>query len=562
MGVRFFLSLIQIRLAANPHLLQSLQQGATLDPNSLEVDLLFDYLIENARILDGSGSPAFTGDVALSGGAIAAVGNLRDAEARETIDAAGRYLTPGFIDIHRHGDAVMLEDGHGRAELAQGLTTILNGNCGLSLSPVAGPHRQAVLDYLSPITGQAEAFPTLADYHARLTATRPALNAGMLEGMGTLRACVAGFADGPLSDRAYGAIHTALEQALADGALGVSLGLGYAPECFYDTDSLIRALWPLRRSGRVITVHMRQEGDGVEAALEEMLSVARALETPVEISHLKAIGRRNWRSAVPRMLSRIAAARQEGLDVTCDVYPYPAGSTQLIHVLPPEFQAGGTEALTAALRDPEQRKEMQRRMETGRDFENIVDLAGFENILAASLKRPEHRAFEGKSIAQIASAQGKDPFDALFDLLAAENCGPSMIDFIAHEDDIADILRAPFSGVISDSTYPAGLLHPRVYGTFPRLLETYVAQKDVLTLPEAVRKITRQAADRFGLAKKGRIEVGADADLCLFDLKNIHETGTWAQPEQLAEGMDYVFVNGVPAIGEGRFTGARSGHAL
>lgn len=525
---------------------------------------MFDYLIQNAQILDGSGAPAFTGDVGLSGGAVAAVGDLRAAEARQVVDAAGRYLAPGFIDIHRHGDAVMLDPHHGRAELAQGLTTIINGNCGLSLAPVEGPHHQAVLHYLAPITGPApeESFPTLANYRVRLNAVRPALNAGMLVGMGTLRACIAGFGDGPLSDETYRRLHDALERALGDGALGVSLGLGYAPECFYDTEGLIRALTPLRRSGRVITVHMRQEGDGVESALEEMLAVARALETPVEISHLKAIGRRNWRSAVPRMLERIQRARQEGLDITCDVYPYPAGSTQLIHVLPPEFLAGGNEALTAALGNPSKRRQMQRRMETGRDFENIVDLAGFENILAASLKRPEHRAFEGKSIACIAGAQGKDPFDALFDLLAAEECGPSMIDFIAHEEDIADILRAPFSGVISDSTYPAGLLHPRVYGTYPRLLETYVAQRRVLTLPEAVYKITRRAADRFGLAKKGRIEVGADADLCLFALENIHEKGTWDRPEQLAAGMDYVFVGGVPAIADGRLTGARNGKAL
>ena len=523
---------------------------------------MFDFLIQNAQILDGSGAPPFAGDVAVSGRTIAAVGALAGVEARTVIDAAGRYLTPGFIDVHRHGDAVMLEADHGRAELAQGLTTVINGNCGLSPAPVAGPYRQAVLDYLAPITGPAEAFATLADYRVRLAAACPALNAGMLAGMGTLRSCAAGFGDGPLSDEAYRRIHADLERALGDGALGVSLGLGYAPECFYDTDGLIRALAPLRRSGRVITVHMRQEGDGVEAALEEMLTVARALETPVEISHLKAIGRRNWRGAVPRMLERLSQVRQEGLDVTCDVYPYPAGSTQLIHVLPPEFLAGGSAAVTEALRDPARRRQMRRRMETGRDFENIADLAGFDNILAASLRRPEHRALEGKSIAFIAAAWGKDPFDALFDLLAAEEGGPSMIDFIAHEDDIADILRAPFSGVISDATYPAGLLHPRVYGTFPRLLETYVSQKGVLTLPEAVRRITRRAADRFGLLHKGRVEAGADADLCLFDLKNIHETGTWAQPAQLAEGMDYVFVGGVPAIAGGRFTGARNGRAL
>lgn len=523
---------------------------------------MFDYLIQNVQILDGSGREAFPGSVALSGGKIAAVGPGTAGESAHIIDGKGRTLTPGFIDVHRHADAALFRPEFGRAELAQGLTTILNGNCGLSLAPVSGPHAEAVLDYLAPITGRREAvFPTLADYRAQANRTALPLNAGMLAGMGTLRACVAGFQDRALTDGEYRALHGALERALADGALGVSLGLGYAPDCFYTTPQLIRALEPLRRSGQIITVHMRQEGDGVVDALREMLEAARALETPVEISHLKAIGRRNWRSAVPEMLSLIAQARTEGLDISCDAYPYPAGSTQLIHVLPPEFQSGGIEKLTAALRDTEARQKMRRRMESGRDFENIAALVGFENIRAASFRQPEHLAFEGRSIAEIAEAQGKDPYDALFDLLAAERCTVSMIDFIADEEDISDILRAPFSGVISDATYPAGLAHPRVYGAFPRLLERYV-KGGVLTLPEAVRKLTAQPAARFHLAGKGRIEPGADGDLCLFDPAKVHEPGTWTAPEQLAQGMDWVFVGGVPAIAEGTFTGSGSGKHL
>ena len=526
---------------------------------------MFDYLIRNAQIIDGSGAPAFSGDVAVSGGTIAAVGQLGSIPAARVIDGGGRYLTPGFIDIHRHGDAALFRPGYGRAELAQGLTTVLNGNCGLSLAPVAGPHREETLRYLTPIVGsmpEGRDFPTLADYRSQASRVPLALNTGMLVGMGTLRALTAGFQDRPLTDGEYRQLHGLLEQALADGALGVSLGLGYAPECFYTTDQLIRALEPLRNSGRVITVHMRQEGDGVVAALKEMLSVARALGTPVEISHLKAIGKRNWGRAVPEMLRLISQAREEGLDITCDVYPYPAGSTQLLHVLPPEFQSGGPEALTAALKDPAARQSIRRRMETGTDFENITALAGFENVLATSLHQPENRPFEGRSIADIAAAQGKDPFDALFDLLASERCAVSMIDFIASEEDITAILCAPFSGVISDSTYPGGLLHPRVYGTYPRLLETYVRSRAILPLETAVYKITRRAADRFGLSKKGRIEAGADADLCLFDLTRIHETGSWQAPDRLAEGMDWVFVNGVPAIAEGSFTGTAGGHIL
>lgn len=527
---------------------------------------MYEYLIKNVRLLDGSGAPDMPGSLAVSDGKIAAVGTLTDAEAAQVIDGAGRYLTPGFLDIHRHADAALFRPGYGRAELAQGLTTVLNGNCGLSLAPVAGPHREATLRYLAPIVGElppGREFPTLDAYNRQAGEVPLLLNAGMLAGMGTLRANAAGFQDGPLTGEQLKTLHTLLEQVLADGALGVSLGLGYAPECFYTTEELIGALAPLKNSGVVISVHMRQEGDGVVEALEEMLSVARALGTPVEISHLKAIGRRNWRRAAPEMLRLIRQAREEGVDVACDVYPYPAGSTQLIHVLPPEFQAGGQEALTAALRDREKRKRMRRRMETGADFENISLLVGFENILATSLQLPENRAFEGRSVADIAAARGKDPFDALFDLLADERCAPSMIDFITAEEDIEEILRAPFSSVISDATYPSGgLLHPRVYGSVARLLETYVKRRGVLTLPEAVRKVTGLPAERYGLKGKGRLAVGADADLCLFRLDNLRENGTWQAPDQLAGGMDYVFVNGVPAIAEGEFTGAMPGCVL
>lgn len=527
---------------------------------------MFDYLIRGALILDGTGAPAVSGDVAVQGGAIAAIGQLPGGQALHTIDAQGRCLTPGFIDIHRHSDAALFSPDYGRAELAQGLTTVINGNCGLSLAPVVGPYRMDALRYLAPIVGMSSEnrdFSTIAAYQAQARQVPLLLNNGILVGMGTLRACVAGFRDGELSESEYRRLHGLLERALGDGALGVSLGLGYAPECFYSTAGLIRALEPLRDSGVPVAVHMRQEGDEVTDALREMLLVARSLQTPVEISHLKAIGKRNWGRAVPEMLALLDRARQEGLDIACDVYPYPAGSTQLIHVLPPEFQAGGLEAMTAALRGAAARAEMRRRMETGTDFENISLLVGFENIRPTSLHLPENLPYEGKPLTKIAELRGQDPFDALFDLLASEHCAVSMIDLITSEEDIDAILRKPFSSVISDATYPVGgLLHRRVYGTFPRLLETYVRKRHVLTLPEAVRRITRLPAERLGLVKKGRIEVGADADLCLFRPEAIHETDTWLAPEQLAQGMDYVFVNGVPAIAEGTFTQAHGGQVL
>ena len=468
---------------------------------------MLDTLICGAKIVDGTGKAAFTADVGILDGMIEEVGNLSNAQAFETIEAAGRVLTPGFIDMHRHADAALFREGFGEAELCQGLTTLVNGNCGMSLAPLSGAHADECAKYLAPITGNIPPelrFASIDSYFKAAQGRGLPLSCAELIGMGTLRTLAAGFTTGDLSPLELRDLHYHMEAALADGACGVSLGLGYAPEIFYSTDGLIRALAPLHRSGVPICVHMRQEGDGVVDALREMLEVARALQTPLEVSHLKAIGGRNARKAVPEMLSLIERARQDGLDVMCDVYPYTAGSTQLIHVLPPEFQEGGTEALTKRLLDDAARKEMRARMEAGSDFENITLLVGFDNVVAIGLRTDEYRRFEGKSVAEIAQTLQKDPFDTLFDLLAAEQCNTGMIDYISDEEDVKDILRAPFSGVISDATYPSGgRVHPRVYGTFARLIEKYVVQERVLTLEQAVHKVTGHAADRFGFSLFG-----------------------------------------------------------
>lgn len=531
-----------------------------------EVIGMLDTLIRNARVVDGTGRAVFTADVGLRNGLIEAVGALGGAQAFEIIEADGRVLTPGFIDIHRHADAAVFRDSFGRAELSQGLTTLVNGNCGMSLAPFFGTHADECAKYLAPITGEIPLelrFESIGGYFKAAQERGLPLSCAELIGMGTLRTLAAGFGTGDLSPFELRDLHYHMEKALADGACGVSLGLGYAPEIFYSTDGLIRALAPLHRSGVPICVHMRQEGDGVVDALREMLEVARALQTPLEVSHLKAIGTRNARKAVPKMLKLIEQAREDGLDVMCDVYPYTAGSTQLIHVLPPEFQEGGTETLTKRLLDGAARKEMRARMETGSDFENITLLVGFDNVVAIGLKTDEYRRFEGKSIAEIALSLGKDPFDALFDLLAAEACETGMIDFIADEEDVRDILRAPFSGVISDATYPSGgRVHPRVYGTFARLIEKYVVREKVLTLEQAVHKVTRQAAERFALTGKGKIEAGADADLLLFSPENIRENGTYAQPDVCASGFDEVFVLGQHVIENGGYREGKSGEML
>lgn len=523
---------------------------------------MFDILILNGSVLDGSGTPAQRLDVGIRGERIAALGDLRDAAAARVIDAAGKTVCPGFLDLHRHADAAVLRPGYGPSDLCQGITTVSNGNCGLSLAPQFGPHTDAIAAYLHPVTGDYAGVPvaSVAAYRAALGAHPLAVNVLTLAGGGTIRATAAGFGKVRLEDEDYKTIHTLLEQALADGAGGVSLGLGYAPECFYTTAELIRALEPLKDSGVVLSAHVRGEAMHLLESHEEVMAVAKALHVPLQISHLKGTGRENWGKLVPEALRRIARAREDGLDVMCDAYPFTAGSTQLIHILPPEFLQGGPAAITERLQDPTERRTLKERLKTGRDFDNYVYLVGWENIAPSSVQCPQDEGYIGRSIAVSAP---DDPADFAFDLLVRSGCQVTMIDQLTREDDIAAIYRSPFAYAVSDATYPtSGLLHPRVYGAFAQVLERFVKERRDLTLPEAVNRMTRRPADRYGLLRKGRIEVGADADVLVFDPERVHVAATFRDPARPSQGMDYVLVNGKLALDGGATTGICAGRAL
>lgn len=526
---------------------------------------MFDLLIRGGTVLDGSGGPARVLDLGVREGRIAALVPHLEGQAGQILEARGKTVCPGFLDIHRHADLAVFRRDFGELELRQGLTTIINGNCGMSAAPFGPAWRDAILDYLSPVIGMDDSVPnsSMRAYLEALARRPLPLHVGILAGAGVMRADAAGFAAGALSPAQLRSVHRSIETALAEGALGVSLGLGYAPDCFYDTQGLILALAPLAGGPAPITVHMRDEGSNVDRSVEEMLELARALRCPVELSHLKAIGRENWGTKIPRVLTMLKAAREEGLDIRWDVYPYTAGSTQLLHILPPEVLEGGTEALTQGLGDPAMRAHIRSRLATARDYNNISLLVGWENIFLSSLRQPENQALLGLSIPQAAALRRQDPVDFTLDLLRSEHCTVTMIDFITHEDDIAAILQSEAVSVISDATYPAaGKPHPRLYGNFPRVIERYVNQLGVLTLPEAIHKMTQAPADALGLRQKGRIAVGADADLLIFDPAAIHEPGSYLEPARLAEGMETVIVGGVPAILEGRLTGAQSGQVL
>ena len=522
----------------------------------------FDVIIKKGMVLDGSGAEAYRADLGVRGHSIEAIGDLSAAGAGEVLDAAGKTVTPGFIDAHRHADTAIFRDGFGKAELLQGLTTIINGNCGLSAAPVFGPHKDAVAAYLWPVTGELKDTPieSLSAYNAALNRRPLPLHAGMLVGLGTVRADVAGFSK-DLSDGDYRAIHALLERTLSDGALGVSLGLGYAPECFFDTAGLVRALEPIRNTDIPLSVHMRSESMNLLPSIDETVALAKALRVPLQISHLKAVGKARWGTLVYDALDRIRRAREDGLDVQCDAYPYTAGSTQLLHVLPPEFLMGGTDAIAKRLIDPAAQKVLKERLETGTDFDNYAMLIGWENIEISSVRREEDRALIGKTVSE--AAENMEPWRFCAELLSRNGCAVTMIDRLTHEDDIAAIYKAPFSYVISDATYPeSGIPHPRVYGTSVHVLERFVKERKTLSLPEAVHKMTRMPADRYHLMNKGRIEPGADADLLIFDPDCVHERATFESPAQCSTGIDTIMVNGAVAVRNGVPTGRMNGTVL
>ena len=526
----------------------------------------FKLLIKNALIVNGKNEPPFRGSVLVKDGRIDRIipGYASDEDIRSLNinpddtrieDAEGAYLTPGFIDIHRHGDwkALMGADG-GDDELLnrQGLTTVVNGNCGLSVMPCGTKYADQIRRFLSPVTGSKPAINAakdadrdLASYFEALKSVPRTVNSGMLAGNGTIRASAAGYHPGALTGEEIRLIRREIEKALEDGALGVSLGLGYAPEFEYDAAGLIEVLEPLRGTSVPLTTHIRSEGDGSYESIEEVIRVSESLGVPLHISHMKCIGRRNWHTGPERTLDLLHRKNSEGMTIDYDLYPYKTGSTQLLHVIPPSFQTGGADAFMAGLRVRSFRDALTDALKTpAHDFENIVELVGFENIYASTLRSEAFRAFSGQSIAAIADALEADPYETLYDVLAAENCDVTMLDTIASDDDMTVFYRDPLSSVISDAIYPdGGRLHPRVYASFPLFLIRWVRETGLLAIEEAIHKMTAKPASVLKI-DRGVIEEGAAADLCLFRLEDLTAPATFEEPEQLCEGFRLVTVGG------------------
>ncbi len=519
---------------------------------------MFDLVIAGATIVDGSGSAPSGGDIALQGDRIVAVGKISEGQGRRVIRAEGLIACPGFVDVHSHSDYFLLLNPRAESAIRQGVTTEIGGNCGYSAAPIWGAWGEERAETYLEIYDLDTRWRGVREYFERVAAAGPSINFGLLLGHNTIRGSVMGGAARPPDGTEMAAMLEAVRQGMQDGAVGLSTGLVYAPACFASSEELVALARVARTAGGVLTCHMRSEGDELLPAIREIVDVAHQAQIPLQISHLKTSGERNW-GKLPEALGLIEEARLRGQDVTADRYPYTASNTGLQAVLPSWALEGSRFEQVARLGDASVRRRLEGEL-TGRRW---------DRVMIAEVTRPENRRYEGLRVHEAATAAGKNPVDFVCDLLGEEEARVDAIFFTMSEENLAEILTRPYVMVASDSGTRAtagplsrGRPHPRTFGTFPRVLGFYVREKHLLDLPAAIRKMTYDPCRRFGLAARGLIAPGTYADLVLFDPDGVRDRATYEEPLQYPDGIRYVLVNGVITVEEGEHTGARAGRVL
>jgi len=526
----------------------------------------YDILIVNARVIDGTGSPWFTADIGISDGRIHKMGTIAHADAKEVIDARSMMVCPGFIDLHNHSDITAPALPGCESNLMQGVTTAVVGNCGLSMAPVDPKTVHLLKEYLAPFLVKGFDYgwdwQTLGQYKEKIDRIRTGMNLAPLVGHGTLRIAVAGFKKEPLSKREMSEMKRLLVQSLTDGAFGMSTGLIYPPGCYADTEELIELCAILKTHGGVYTSHIRDEADGLIESVEEAIRIGESNRISVQISHHKAIGAQNW-GKVRTTLDMIARARARGVDVSCEAYPYIAGSTTITSILPKWVLEGGIEKMLERLQQTGSRAMVLKELNTqGNDIKS----AGWDGIFIASC--PPNPEYEGKSLDAIVKEKNRsaEPYEAFLDLLVETNADSTVVKFFMDEADVKTVLSSPTAAVISDSwsTAPAagGKPHPRSYGTFPRVLGKYVREEKLMPLEAAVQKMTALPASKIGFFDRGALKQGLWADIVIFNPEKIADQATFDAPHQYPVGIDYVLVNGRVAVNKGVQSASRFGRVL
>jgi dihydroorotase/N-acyl-D-amino-acid deacylase len=528
----------------------------------------FDVVIVHGHIIDGTGSPWYTGDVGIRDGRIAAIGNLEHAAREQTIDAHGDVVAPGFIDMLGQSEMTMLVDPRLPSKIYQGITTEITGEGGS-----AAPLNAKMIEADRASYEHLKIAPDWTDfrgYFARLERQKMGINLASYVGATSVRRMVLGDADVQPTAEQLEQMQELVRQAMEQGAVGVSTALQYAPAPYAKTEELIALASVAARYGGIYATHMRSEGDAEPAAIDEAIRIGREAHIPVEIWHLKAAGKANW-GKMPQIIAQIEAARASGVDVSANTYAYTAWFNSFSAFVPPWAHDGGDAALIERLKDPATRARIRKDMLDPRgDWDNEwQEIPGPEAIQIAVVQNPELVPLQGKRLSEVAAMWHEDAIDALCDLLIKDKAFTNVAVFGMDEPDVKLALRQPWVSIDNDSqgTSPEGLLgqehpHPRAYGTFPRILRKYVREEHVLSLPDAIRKFTALPAQRMRLTDRGVLKEGMWADVVVFDPATIKDLATFEQPNQLSQGMEYVLVNGVPVIADGKMTGALPGKVL
>src|SRR5580692_10078701 len=527
----------------------------------------FDIVITNGHIIDGTGSPWYSGDLGVRDGRVAAIGNLAAASRKRTIDAAGKVVAPGFIDMLGQSDLTILVDPRLPSKIYQGITSEITGE-GDSVAPLSDAlieagHSQYDYYKLTPD------WRTFRQYFARLEKQGLGINLASYVGATEVRRIVLGEDDKQPTPEQLEQMKALVREAMKDGAVGVSTALEYAPAPYAQTDELIALAAEAGKFGGIYSTHMRNESDSVLDSIDEALRIGREARVPVEIWHIKVAGKNNW-GRMPEVVAKINAARAAGADVTADTYAYTAWFNDFSAFIPPWAHDGGTAKLVERLKDPATRARIRQDMLTpSKDWDNEwQEIPSPEAIMIGVVQNPKMLALEGKRLSEIAKLWNKDPIDALFDFLIEDpNTGVAV--FGMSEPDVTVALEQPWVAIDNDSsgTSPEGLLgeehpHPRAYGTFPRILRKYVREEKTLRLEEAIRKFSALPAQRMRLTDRGVLKRGLWADIVVFDPATIADRSTFSSPNQTAVGMRWVLVNGVPVIADGQMTGAKPGQVL
>jgi len=520
--------------------------------------MTFDLLIQNGTVLDGTGAEAVSADIGICGERIEAIGDLSNAEAKQTIDATGQTVCPGFIDAHSHSDAYLLIEPRASSKIFQGITTEVCGNCGASVAPRLG-------DAKLPSDWQDKPFPgtwrTVSEYRKLFEQAKPAVNEALLIGHNTLHRGVCGYEPRGANPDELKAMCRALEQALDEGGCGLSTGLIYPPASAVPTEEIVALANVVAQRKGIYTTHMRSEGKNLLEAIDETLDIGRQSGARVQISHLKASGKANWHK-LEAAIEKIEAARTEGLEVAADRYPYTASCTDLDIILPDWALYDGKDAVLGRLKDSKVRKKIRDEiLEERGEF-------GFSTIMIGSTEHPTLQHLKGLKMGQASRVLKMEPVDALLHIIEKDELRTGGIFFGMSDENMWKVLETPWVMIGTDASLrvPNGILsqdhpHPRAYGSFTKFLRAALDGQTV-ALPEAIRKMTALPAEQFRLKNRGVLKKGNFADMVVFDPKTIQENTSYANPHQLSDGVNAVIVNGTLTIENGMLTNNRHGRFL